>query len=129
MNAHKAVEGGYGLKLRYLDENFSEELIKTHVEELLNNPKYTENVKQRSKIFHDRPMTPMQTAVYWVEYVIRHNGAPHLRVAGAKLPWYKFFMIDVLAVLLAIILAILFSIRYLTKLLIGAQSRNKVKKL
>jgi hypothetical protein len=38
----------------------------------------------------------MDTAIYWVEYVIRHKGAPHLRVAGLDLPWYQYHLIDVI---------------------------------
>jgi hypothetical protein len=39
----------------------------------------------------------MDTATYWVEYVIRHKGAPHLRVAGLDLPWYQYHLLDVIA--------------------------------
>jgi hypothetical protein len=38
----------------------------------------------------------MDTAIYWVEYVIRHKGAPHLRVAGLDLPWYQYHLLDVI---------------------------------
>ena len=27
------------------------------------------------------------TAAYWVEYVIRHDGAPHLRCPARYMPW------------------------------------------
>jgi hypothetical protein len=27
-------------------------------------------------------MKPIDSAVYWIEHVIRHKGAPHLRSAG-----------------------------------------------
>lgn len=35
-----------------------------------------------SEQYRDRPMAPLDTAVYWTEYVIRHKGARHLRSAG-----------------------------------------------
>ncbi|XP_050298924.1 UDP-glycosyltransferase UGT5-like [Anthonomus grandis grandis] len=97
-NAARAVTGGYGLKLKY--QEFTVELFENYLNELLNNPKYSQQVKKRSKIYHDRPMKPREALVYWVEYVIRHNGAPHLRVAGRNLVWYKYFMVDVFAALL-----------------------------
>lgn len=43
-------------------------------------------------------MSPLDTAVYWTEYVIRHKGAPHLRGAARNLAWYQEALLDVLAV-------------------------------
>jgi glucuronosyltransferase len=40
-------------------------------------------------------MFPLDTAVYWVEYVIRHRGASHLRNVGADLFWYRYYLGDV----------------------------------
>jgi glucuronosyltransferase len=33
----------------------------------------------------DRLMKPLDSAIYWIEHVIRHKGAPHLRSAGLDL--------------------------------------------
>lgn len=103
LNAARAVEAGYALQLDYRDPDFTEEKVERFINELLNNPKYIENVRRRSELFHDRPMSPMETAVYWVEYVIRHKGADHLKNAGAKLPLYKYLMVDVLVFVLLIV--------------------------
>ena len=64
--------------------------------------RYKENAKRRSDLFHDRPVSPLDTAVYWVEYVIKHRGAPHLRVAGVDLPWYQYLLLDVIAAIITI---------------------------
>lgn len=34
--------------------------------------------------------------MYWIEYVIRHKGAPHLRSAAQDLTWYQLYLLDVL---------------------------------
>lgn len=60
-----------------------------------------------SKIFKDRPQTPLEEAIYWTEYVIRYNGAPQLRTKGSQLPWYQYYLIDVAIVLLSISVAII----------------------
>jgi len=44
-------------------------------------------------------MSPLETAVYWTEYVIRHKGAPHLRSAAVGMLWYQYYLIDVLLVI------------------------------
>lgn len=60
-------------------------------------------------MFHDRPMKPLDKAVYWIEYVIRHNGAHHLKTAANKLNWIQFLSIDVILLTL-IVLLIFFNI-------------------
>lgn len=52
-------------------------------------------------------MSAMKTAVYWTEYVIRHNGARHLRTAALDLSWYQYLLLDIIS-LFIIILLILF---------------------
>ncbi|CAG9767338.1 unnamed protein product [Ceutorhynchus assimilis] len=99
-NAKNAVRGGYGLKLHFNDENFTETLSAL-LEELLDNPKYKKNAERNSQIFHNRPLKPMENAVYWLEFVLRTNGAQHLKVAGAQLPLYKYLLLDVLGCILA----------------------------
>jgi glucuronosyltransferase len=61
--------------------------------------RYRENAQRISHIFRYQPLTPLEQAVYWTEYVIRHKGAPHLRSALLDLAWYQYFLLDVIAVL------------------------------
>jgi glucuronosyltransferase len=37
--------------------------------------------------------------LYWTEYVIRQKGAPHSLSAVLDLPWYQYFLLDVIAML------------------------------
>lgn len=52
-------------------------------------------------MFHDRPLKPLDNAVYWIEYVVRHNGAHHLKTAGNSLNWIQFLCLDVVIVILS----------------------------
>jgi glucuronosyltransferase len=61
--------------------------------------RYRENAQRISRIYRDQPLTPLEQAVFWTEYVIRHNGAPHLRSAVLDLAWYQYFLLDVISVL------------------------------
>jgi glucuronosyltransferase len=61
--------------------------------------RYRENAQRLHHIFWDQPLTPLKQAVYWTEYVIRHKGALHLRSAVMDLAWYKYYLLDVIAVL------------------------------
>jgi hypothetical protein len=70
-----------------------------------------EEAERRSAIFRDQPETPLDRATFWVEYVIRHKGAPHLRSAVIDLAWYQRHMVDVVAVIIFGIIVITLSLR------------------
>ncbi len=91
--------------------------------------RYRDNMRQLSHIFQDRPMTPQQSVVYWTEYVIRHNGALHLRTAGADMPFYQYFLLDILAFVVAGATIVVFIIIYLIKKLhaIGLKHSKNAK--
>ena len=106
MNMAKAVTRGYGLSINF--DDISEELLTEKLTELLRNPSYDINAKEISRRFTDRPMTAQRTASYWVEYVIRHNGADHLKTAGNSLNFYQFHLIDVYATLALLAFIVMF---------------------
>ncbi|XP_058402375.1 UDP-glucuronosyltransferase 2B31-like isoform X3 [Diceros bicornis minor] len=68
---------------------------------VINDPSYKENAVKLSRIQHDQPMKPLDRAVFWIEYVMRHKGAKHLRPASHDLTWFQYNSLDVLGFLLA----------------------------
>lgn len=62
---------------------------------------YKVNMHKLSALHHDKPMKPVDSAVFWMEYVMRHKGAAHLRSESYKLPWYAYHCLDVMAVVVA----------------------------
>ncbi|XP_065219641.1 UDP-glycosyltransferase UGT5-like [Planococcus citri] len=116
----KSLEAnGAGELLDYNNE-ISNEVVLEKIQRLLNDPKYKENAKVLSDRYRDRPMSPLDTAVYWTEYVIRHKGAPHLRTAAADMPWYQYLLLDVIAFVVAVLVAGLLIIYYATKFILKA---------
>ncbi|KAI8437419.1 hypothetical protein MSG28_011745 [Choristoneura fumiferana] len=85
LNALRAVKKGYALMVELSYEIPRE--IKVAVDEMMNNPKYTERVKELSKLYHDRLVPPGKELVHWVEHVVRTGGALHLRSPALMLPW------------------------------------------
>ena len=53
-----------------------------------------------SGILKDRPMSPIETGVYWTEFVLRHENTKALKPLQ-YLPWYKRRQLDVLFILFA----------------------------
>ena len=48
-------------------------------------------------------MKPMDLAVFWSEFVMRHKGAAHLRTESYKMPWYSYHSVDVVLFLLCVL--------------------------
>jgi glucuronosyltransferase len=94
--------------------------------------RYRENVQRLSRIFKDQPLTPLEQAVYWTEYVIRHKGAPHLRSAVLDLAWYQYFLLDVIAVLAiavgSVVLIIIMMLRLVLRKVWGVKKNDKERK-
>ena len=60
----------------------------------------------------DEAERPLNQAVWWAEYVIRHNGAKQLRSAALDLSWYQYLLLDVI-VFIIVISAITVLVSYL----------------
>ncbi|KAH1022453.1 hypothetical protein HUJ04_011852, partial [Dendroctonus ponderosae] len=67
-NAFQSESRGFASKISYRDRNFTEETFHGLIKEMLINPKYRLQAQELSRLFHDRPMKPMERAVYWIEY-------------------------------------------------------------
>ncbi|KAM4624196.1 UDP-glucuronosyltransferase 1-2-like [Polymixia lowei] len=72
------------------------------IEEVLHNSSYRDSMGRLSNLHRDKPMHPLDTAFYWIEFVMRHKGATHLRTESYKMPWYSYHSLDVICFLLAV---------------------------
>ncbi|XP_063223032.1 UDP-glycosyltransferase UGT5-like [Bacillus rossius redtenbacheri] len=81
------------------------ELTKTMLLEalkkIIQDKSYRENMDRLHAIVNDQQTTPMERAVWWTEYVLRHKGAQHLRTAAVDMPWYSYLLLDVALFFLA----------------------------
>ena len=63
-----------------------------------------------STIQRDQPIKPLDRAVFWIEFVMRHKGAKHLRPAAHNLTWFQYHSLDVIGFLLACVATAIFVI-------------------
>ncbi|XP_040928087.1 UDP-glucuronosyltransferase 2B31-like [Betta splendens] len=82
-------------------DNFLEAL-----KEVLHQPSYREKMKTLSSLHRDQPMKPLDRAMFWIEFVMRHKGASHLRTESYKMSTIQYYSVDVLAFLLAVVLLV-----------------------
>ncbi|EAT37650.1 AAEL010381-PA [Aedes aegypti] len=92
MNMDQAEKAGWGVAVKFTDLN--EESITNALNEVLNNDKYTKTVQLISKRLRDQPLPPMDMAKYWVNYVLRHDGAEHLKSPGQQFCFIQYHNID-----------------------------------
>ncbi|XP_034398427.1 UDP-glucuronosyltransferase 2C1-like isoform X2 [Cyclopterus lumpus] len=83
-------------------DNFLEAL-----KEVLYDPTYRDKMKVLSNLHRDQPMKPMDRAMFWIEFVMRHKGAAHLRTESYKMSKIQYYSIDVVAFLMAVVLLVL----------------------
>lgn len=115
MNTNKAVQKGFALKLDFA--KFNKEQLKTSILELLNNPRYSKRAQEISTRYHDQPIKPIDLAVYWTEYVLRHNGALHLQSPAQKMGYFKKHGIDCWVGLIFVVISSLVIMIWLLKIL------------
>lgn len=63
-------------------------------------------------------MPSLDKAIYWIEYVIRHNGAHHLRSAATELLLYQYLLLDVIAFIIFSLILIIFIFYFIIKIII-----------
>jgi hypothetical protein len=75
-------------------------------------------VKLIAQRFKDQPETPMERAIFWVEYVIRNKGADFMKTSSRHLNFIQYQNLDVyLVFLLTAFLAISIPIFIICKIL------------
>lgn len=61
---------------------------------------YRQRARRLSEIHKDQPGHPVNRTVYWINYILRHNGAQHLRAAVYSISLFQYFLLDIALVLL-----------------------------
>uniref|UniRef100_A0A182PLS9 UDP-glycosyltransferases domain-containing protein n=1 Tax=Anopheles epiroticus TaxID=199890 RepID=A0A182PLS9_9DIPT len=97
-NALKFERAGIGLTLQII--NVTVEDFRTKIERIVQEAAFQQNVNRLSALFRDNPTDPLEEAAFWIEYVVRHRGAAHLKSAAIEMPWYRYLLLDILSLTL-----------------------------
>lgn len=85
--------------------------------------RFSENVQKLSKLFLHRPTSPLNTSIFWVEYVAKYGNV--LQSPAINLYWWQRNLLDVYGFILAVIITalgvVLFVLRKLKNLLFGSR--------
>ncbi|CAH0546756.1 unnamed protein product [Brassicogethes aeneus] len=101
INAEYGSFNKYAIRLRFnkLDALDLQNALKN----ILDNPIYKEKAKHHSKLLLDNPKKPMDTALFWLEYVIKHKGLPYTKSNALNLNWYQKNYLDLIIFLFFIL--------------------------
>ncbi|XP_017768995.1 PREDICTED: UDP-glucuronosyltransferase 1-7C-like isoform X3 [Nicrophorus vespilloides] len=126
-NARALEAGGGGIVLDF--HNIEEDTVYRALKTILD-PEFNKKAKQLSERFRDRPMPPLETAIYWIEYVARHKGADHMRTAAVNMPFYQYLLLDVIAFLILALAFTIFIVYHTIRITCGmcCKKTQKVKK-
>ncbi|EDW15710.1 UDP-glycosyltransferase UGT5 [Drosophila mojavensis] len=75
-----------------------QEFVKA-IKQILEQPQYKQNAIQLSERIRDQPLHPLDLAVYWTEYVLRHKGAPFMRISSSDIKVLDYYCLDNLFVI------------------------------
>ncbi|KPJ00054.1 Ecdysteroid UDP-glucosyltransferase [Papilio xuthus] len=119
-----------GARLNY--NELTEEKLKETIDTVIEDEKYRNNIIKLRKIINDQPQSPLDKAVWWTEYVIRNNGAQHLKSPTANISWIKYLEIELVATLTIILLSfitfLILTVKFLVRITIGMFRKLKVKR-
>ncbi|KPJ18103.1 Ecdysteroid UDP-glucosyltransferase [Papilio machaon] len=106
LNGRAMRDRGVALTLTLKDS--SKESWREALQDLIKNPVYKQNAMKLRAKFLDRLQPPLETAVYWIEYVLRHQGATHMRSPAQELSLIQYLLLDIIAISVATTLLTVF---------------------
>ncbi|CAO1431481.1 unnamed protein product [Diamesa hyperborea] len=94
LNMEKSLKLGVAVRVHY--HSLTVETFKKAILDVLEIPRFTENAQVVSKLFRDKPEKPLDRALWYIEYVLRHPEPNHLQSPTVKLGSFKSNLYDIL---------------------------------
>ncbi|KAG4073664.1 hypothetical protein HA402_000888 [Bradysia odoriphaga] len=92
-NLHKSIKAGVAERL--LLESLTADRLIEKVTKVIEEPSYITNMRARSQRFRDQPEKPIERAVWWTEYILRHPNPEHLLSPVPKLGFLRSNLFDI----------------------------------
>jgi len=88
---------------------------------------FSQNVQKLSKMYLDRPLSAMNTSIFWIEYIAKYGNV--LKSPVTRLYWWQRDLWDIYAFIFLVIIVMLyltlFILRILKKLLLRSRTCTK----
>nr|XP_018905849.1 PREDICTED: UDP-glucuronosyltransferase 2B13-like [Bemisia tabaci]XP_018905858.1 PREDICTED: UDP-glucuronosyltransferase 2B13-like [Bemisia tabaci]XP_018905867.1 PREDICTED: UDP-glucuronosyltransferase 2B13-like [Bemisia tabaci] len=126
INANQIVQKNLGLQIKYSDIKNADQIYQL-IHTVTSDSGFKERMDITSENFRDQPIKPLDRAVYWVEYVLRHKSLDHLHPGNLQLSWYQLNLIDVMVFLVISVIITLTLINQLVKRLVKSTGKRKLR--
>lgn len=104
LNAAALVHRKIAVLLRY--EDITVESVTSSIKELLK-PEYQKNAKDVAYAFNNRENSPMETAIWWVEHVLKTGGNKLGQTYSVNMNWFEYHSLDAILAVLGVITGVL----------------------
>lgn len=126
----KSVVLGIGVKLDF--RNLNKEIFKSAILEVMTNSNFTEKIQRISKEFRDKPMRPLEKAIWHIEHVMRHPDSPAYKPITLQVGYFIANSYDVIFFLFAAFFTFIFIALKVFKHFLGrsiATSTSQIDKM
>jgi len=121
-NARRAINIGIAEKLDL--KRLSSECIKDRIQKVFRSTYYRERVRFKSSLVKDTPTKPLEKAIWWIEWLLRHPDKNYLRSPVLQLGQFKSNLYDL--ILVGFIMSILLTI-WLTRKFVRGQEAKRLE--
>ena len=109
-------------------DELTAEGLKTNILDAMESKEMQEALERVHSLYTDREKKPVEKAVWWIEYVCRHQGADILQSIGENVPFYQYHHLDIVLFLTSILLVLVAIFVFTCKLCFKCCSRTKKSK-
>ncbi|OAD62501.1 Ecdysteroid UDP-glucosyltransferase [Eufriesea mexicana] len=102
----------------------TKEEFRNTVVEIITNKDYKKRMMRFRNLTKDTPYDLVKYLAWWTEYVVRSDGAPHLRSSLTRQPWYQYCDMDIVVFLTIVtILIVSNTLSLVAKLIVYSYKR------
>ncbi|XP_315767.4 UDP-glycosyltransferase UGT5 [Anopheles gambiae] len=127
LNLHRTVQVGAGVKLDLA--TLTTGSIVAALREVLQNVSYQQAIGRRSALFRDQPEKPLERAVWWIEWALRHPREDRLRSGTVKMNYLAANGFDVFACIVVGAVTFLMIIRKIVSFMYQVPNTRPKEKL
>lgn len=126
-NARRAINIGIAEKLDL--QRLSTDCIKDRIKRVFRSTYYRERVRFRSSLIRDMPTKPLEKAIFWIEWTLRHPDKNYLRSPVLQLGQFKSNLYDLILIVfvISIGLTVYLTLKISHRRPLASKRRNSVK--
>ncbi|KAG8592981.1 hypothetical protein GDO81_000685 [Engystomops pustulosus] len=106
---------GMGIRLDW--SQMTQDSLYKSLTDVIHKPCYRQQAKKLASIHKDQAGHPVSRASFWIDYVLRHNGAEHLRVAAYDISIFQYFLVDIVLLIVVIVIVVGYMVSKISKYL------------